>query len=140
MVRSSGSVVGLGVADRGVGGEAGHVAHGEAPGGGEPGLVGRRRGHVGEALVRDEGLGARVLQDVGHLGRHQVVVDGDEVPAGLEGGQVDLEHLGAVGQQRGDHVAHAEALGPQRVHQLVGPCPSSSPARTSSPSGVTRAR
>ena len=84
-------------------------------------LVGGGDGHVGEALVGDEGLGPGVLQDVGHLGRHQVVVDRDQVPAGLQGGQVDLDHLGAVGQQGGDHVAHAEALGPQGVHHLVGP-------------------
>ncbi len=71
--------------------------------------------------MRDEGLGPGVLEDVRNLGRHQVVVDRDEVPAGLQSGQIDLQHLGAVGQQGGDHVAHLESLGPPGVHQLVGP-------------------
>ena len=68
-----------------------------------------------------EDLGPGVLEDVGHLGRHQVVVDGNQVPAGLQGGQVDLQHLGAVGQQGGHDVAHGEPLGPQSMHHLVGP-------------------
>ena len=50
-----------------------------------------------------------------------MVVDGDDVPAGLEGGQVDLEDLDAVGQHEGDGVARLQAEGPQAVDDLVGP-------------------
>ncbi len=108
------------VAQRGVGGEARDPSDREATGGPDPRLVCRRGRDVVEALVRHEGLRPRVLQDVGDLGRDQVVVDGDEVPAGLEGGQVDLDHLGAVRQERGHHVPRFEPESTQRVHQLIG--------------------
>ena len=111
----------MGIACSGVGGEARYGAHGQAPNGGETRFIGRGCGHLAEALVRNEGLGARVLEDVRHFGGHEVVVDGNQVPARLQGGQVDLDHLGAVGEQGGDDVAHSEALSPQRVNHLVGP-------------------
>ena len=59
--------------------------------------------------------------DVGDLGGHQVVVDGHDVPAGLEGGQIDLEDLDAVGQDEGDGVARPQPEGLQPVDDLVGP-------------------
>ena len=110
----------LGVAHLGVRGEAGHVANGEPAGCVEADFVRRGDGDVRKALMGDEGLCSRVLQDVGHLGRHQVVVDRDEVPARLQRREVDLDHLGAVGQQGRDDVADLEALCAQRVHDLIG--------------------
>ena len=73
-------------------GEPRDVADGQTPVGVEIGFGGSRLGCVGEPLVGYEGLGAGVLQDVGDLGRHKMMVDGDEVPTGLQGGQVELEH------------------------------------------------
>ena len=121
-LRSSGRSVFWVSRSCGVGGEAGDVAHGQAAR--RPGSRPRRRRRwhdLGEALVADEDLGSGVLHDVGDLGRHQVVVDGDDVPARLHGGEVDLEHLGAVGQHEGDGVARAEPELAQGVHDLVGP-------------------
>ena len=74
---------------------------------------------LSEALVADEHGGVRVAQDVGHLGRHQVVVDRHQVPAGLEGGQVELEHLDAVGQHGGDDAARFESESPHTMDHLV---------------------
>ena len=108
------------VAHGGVGAEAGDLAHREATGGGQRRLVGRIDGHLGEPLVGDEGLGAGVLQDVGHLGPDQVMVDGNQVPAGLQGGQIELEHLHAVGEEGGHHVPRLELEAAQAVHHLVG--------------------
>ena len=112
---------GLRVAHAGVGAEAGEVAHAEADRRRQLGLLGGVERHVGEALVGHEGLGPRVLEDVRHLGRHQVVVDGHQAPAGLEARQVELEHLHAVGQEGGDHVPGLQVQAPQSVHDLVGP-------------------
>jgi hypothetical protein len=50
-----------------------------------------------------------------------VVVDGHQVPARLQGGQVELEHLHPVGEQRGDDVAGLEIEAAQPVDHLVGP-------------------
>jgi hypothetical protein len=49
------------------------------------------------------------------------MVDGHQIPTGLQRGQVNLEHLGAVGQYRGHHVAGFEVEAPQGVDHLVGP-------------------
>ena len=51
--------------------------------------------------------GLAVVDDVGDLGPDEVVVDRREVPAGLHGGEVQGEHLDAVGQHGGDAVARA---------------------------------
>ncbi len=50
-----------------------------------------------------------------------MVVDGDDVPARLERGEIDLEHFDAVGQDEGDRVARLEPEGAQPVDDLVGP-------------------
>ena len=112
---------GLGVAHAGVGAEAGQVPDPEADRRGHLRLLGGVEGHVGEPLVGHEGLGPGVRQDVGHLGPDQVVVDGHQVPAGLQAGEVQLEHLDAVGQERGHHVAGLQVHAPQAVDHLVGP-------------------
>jgi len=51
------------------------------------------------------------------------VVDRDQVPAGLECGEVHLDHLGAVGQQRGHDVTGLEVEAPQGklVAQMMPP-------------------
>ena len=110
----------VGVPSGGIGGEAVDVAHREATQGRNGGLVGRRHRGFGESLVGQEDLGSAVLEDVGDLGRHQVMVDGDQVPPGLHRRQVRLDHLGAVGEDGGHHVTLVHALGAQGVHQLVG--------------------
>ena len=122
---ADGPVLGVGgrlrVADRREGAEPGDLADREAGRGGELRLVGRLERDVGEALVGDERLGVRVAQDVGDLRADQVVVDRHQVPAGLEGGEVELEHLDPVGKQGGDHVAGSEAELSQAVNDLVDP-------------------
>ena len=115
------------VAQLRVGGEAGDVTDGQAARGGDLGLIGGVEAGVGEALVADEDLGPGVLQDVGDLGGHQVVVDGHDVPPGLHGGEIDLEHLGAIGQDEGDGGALAQAQLAQSVHDLVGPARAARP-------------
>ena len=108
-LRSVGQVGLLVVAQLGVGGEARRSP--PRPGSGEAGISASSaasQAGLGEALVADEDLGLGVRQDVGDLGRHQVVVDGHDVPAGLQGGEVDLEDLDAVGQHEGDGVALAQ--------------------------------
>ena len=112
---------GLGVAHAGVGAEAGQVPDPEADRRGQLGLLGGVEGDVGEPFVGHEGLGPGVGQDVGHLGADQVVVDGHQVPPGLQAGEVQLEHLDAVGQERGHHVAGLQVHAPQAVDHLVGP-------------------
>ena len=87
--------------------------------GGEADLVGRSLGVLGEARVRDEDLRFTVLHDVRDLGADEMPVDRDEVEARLADGEVELEHLGAVGQEHRDRVAGPEAHRPQPVHQLV---------------------
>ncbi len=121
---------GLAVAHPGVGAEAGDVAHREADRRGELGLLGGVERHVGEPLVGHEHLGVGVLQDVAHLGTDQVVVDGHQVPAGLQGGQVQLEHLHPVGEQGGHHVARLQVEAPESVHHLVGPARGARPRCT----------
>ena len=122
---ADGPVLGVGgrlrVAHGSEGAEPGDLADREAGRGGELRLLGRLERHVGEALVGDERLGVRVAQDVGDLRADQVVVDRHQVPAGLEGGEVELEHLDPVGEQGGDHVAVAEPELPQAVNDLVHP-------------------
>ncbi len=137
MVRSSGSVVGSASRRAANEPEPGDLADREAGRGGELGLLGRLERHVGEPLVGDERLGVRVAQDVGDLGSDQVVVDRHQVPAGLEGGEVELEHLDTVGQQGGDHVAVPEAELPQAVDDLVHPPEQLTRAVYSMPSGAT---
>lgn len=48
------------------------------------------------------------------------MVDGDEVEAGLGGGQVGGEELGPVGQDDGEGVAAFEPCGAQAVDEAVG--------------------
>ena len=91
----------------------------EASVGGEPDLVGRGLGVLGEAGVRHEDLGFAVLHDVRDLGPDEVPVDRDEVEAGLADREEQLEHLGAVRQQHRDRVAALEAQGAESVYQLV---------------------
>ena len=69
----------------------------------------------------DERLGPGVRQDVGDLGADQVVVDGHQVPAGLQGGEVELEHLDAVGQHVATTSPGCRSMRPQAVDHLVGP-------------------
>ena len=117
-----------------------HGTDGQAALGRDPGLVGGRDRDLGEALVRHEGLGAGVLQDVGDLGGHQVVVDrapGTSPPAGRPGRpRSSRRSWGAAWPRRR----------PTPKPWARSACtswlawPSSSPAFTSSPSGVTRAR
>ena len=53
-------------------------------------------------------------------GRGPEQIRAKELLSRLEGGEVDLDHLGAVGKQRGDDVAHTYTLCTQCVHELVG--------------------
>jgi hypothetical protein len=48
------------------------------------------------------------------------MVDRHQVPARLERSEIDLEHLGSVGQDRGHDVARPDPLGPQCMDELVG--------------------
>ncbi len=105
-------VGGLAVTHGGQRREADDLADGEARRRRYLRFVGGVEGHVGEALVGDEHLGPRVLKDVGHLGCHQMVVDRDQVPTGLQGGQVELEDLYAVGEQGGDNVTGSKIEAP----------------------------
>jgi len=102
-----------------VGAEALHGTHREAALDGEAGLVGGRLHRRGEALVGDQDLGLGVVEDVGDLGTDEVVVDRDEVPPGLQDGQVDLDHLHRVGQHDGDGVAGAQAWSAQAVDEWL---------------------
>ena len=139
MVRSAGSVGGLGVAHRWRRSRSRRSPRprSTATTGARPRR--RRPGHLGEPLVGHERLGLRVLQDVGDLGTDQVVVDRDQVPAGLQGGQVELEHLHPVGEEGGDHVPGLEAEAAQPVDHLVGPAEELAGACTRSRPGSTRA-
>ena len=92
-----------------VGPEAVNVADGEALLLREPDLVGGGRALVGEPLVGDEHLRLGVLDDVGDLGPDEVGVDRDEVEAGLQRGEVELEHLHAVREHHRHRVARLEA-------------------------------
>lgn len=83
-------------------------------------LVGRVPCRVGEALVGEEHLGARVGDDPGDLGGDEVVVDRDQVEPGLAGGEVRGEELGAVGQDDGEGVTAFQSGRAQAVHELVG--------------------
>ena len=74
-------------------------ADGDASGLGHAALVGRCVGDGGEPLVRHQGLGAGVSQDVRDLGHREVAVERDEVPPGLEQSHEHDEDLGPVGQQ-----------------------------------------
>ncbi len=96
--------------------------HRDASGHGHAGLDRRRTGHRGESPVRHERLRAGVAQDVGDLGRREIAVQGNEVPARLEQGHQHLNDLGPVRQQGGHRVALAQAPLAQRVHETVGPC------------------
>ncbi len=113
------------------------------PGGARPGSRPRRRRRCTSSANRSwpmKTLALGVLDDVGDLGGHQVVVDGDDVPAGLKGGEVDLEDLDAVGQHEGDGVALGPARARRRAWTTWLARPRSSPALSSVPSGATRAR
>jgi hypothetical protein len=92
-------------------GEAGALREGE--------LLGGRGASGPEALVRDEGLGLAVAHDVGDLGRRQMVVDRREEEARLGRGQVELDHLGAVGEHRREAVALLHAERAQARHHLI---------------------
>ena len=116
-----GQRAGLARAQVGHAGHAGHGAVAESRVGRDSGLVRSVGAQLGEALMHEERLGAAIRRDVGGLRRGEVPVDGGEVPAGLEGGQVDLDRRHAVGQQGGDAVARLQAPRRQRVRQLVDP-------------------
>ena len=76
---------------------------------------GRGRGLLGRD---DQRLRAAVGDDVGHLVRLEVPVDGGDVQAGADGGPVHLEGAQVVlGQQR-HHVAGPQARVVQHVRQL----------------------
>jgi len=85
--------------------------------GGEPGLdpgqVGGRRGDLGKTLVRHEGTGFAVGQDVGDLRGHLVPVDRHHVQAGLDRGEVESEGGHAVGQQGRHRIARGQPEGLQ---------------------------
>ncbi len=117
VLRGRVGLVGQGVVE---GGEAPDRPHRDAAGSGHPGLGGRGRRHVGEALVRHEGLGTRVTQDVRHLGRGEVAVQRHVVPARLVHGHQRLEHFGPVGEQGGHRIALRQAARPQGVDEAVG--------------------
>ena len=59
--------------------------------------------------MHDEDAGARVLQDVGHLGRGDADVHRNQDRAGRGHGEVQLEHLRDVRQEGGDAVAGRDA-------------------------------
>jgi hypothetical protein len=69
--------------------------------------------------VGHEHLGLRIADDVGDLGADQVVVDRHQIPARLQTGQIQLDHLGAVGEEGGDGVALLQAQGAQAVDDPV---------------------
>ena len=49
-----------------------------------------------------------------------MVIDGDQVKAGLRDGHVDLNNGGFVFEDGGDGVAGLKPLGPKPVDQLIG--------------------
>ena len=101
--------------------EAGNVAaDGEASRGREVDLVGRGARRVGEAGVGHERLRLAVPHDVGDLRADEVPVDRDEVEAGLQHREVELEDLARVGEQHRDGITGLEAGSSQAVHDLVG--------------------
>jgi hypothetical protein len=110
---------GLALAELAEGAETGQRAEGEARPGGEAQLLDGAPAGLGEALRAEEGLGLAVPDDVGDLGGRQVVVDGGQVPAGLGHGEVELDRLGAVGQDGGHAIALLETQRAQAVHDAV---------------------
>jgi hypothetical protein len=96
-------------------------AVGEAGLGGQPGLVGGSRDHLRVALVADDGLRARVLDDVGDLRGREPVVDRHVVPTGLQCREVHLDRLHPVRQHRGDGVTVLQAEPAEGVDVAVGP-------------------
>jgi hypothetical protein len=121
--RPAGAVVGPGVGLPGrqfrEGTEAGHIAHDEAPVGGQRERIRRRPAGVAELLVTDEGAGLTVVDDVGDLGPHEVVVDRGQVPARLHGGEVQRHHLDPVREHGGHPVARGQAESSQPVDEAV---------------------
>jgi hypothetical protein len=100
--------------------EARDFADGEALLLREPDLLDGGRALVGESLVSDEHLRLGVLNDVRDLRAHEVEVDRDEIKAGLERGEVQLENLDAVRQHHRHRVAGLETERAQPVDDLVG--------------------
>ena len=111
---------GLGVGEQLVGVEADDLADSEARGAAQAGFFGGIECDLLEALVSHEDLRLGVLQDVADLGTDEVVVVRDQVPPSLQAGEVELDHLLAVGQQGCHDVPRLEPESTQRVDHLVG--------------------
>ena len=72
-------------------GEASHLTEAEPGIGGNASFVGGGSAQLAEPLMHEERLRPAVLDDVGGLGRGEVPVDRGQVPARLQGGQVNLD-------------------------------------------------
>src|SRR5215470_11186077 len=101
--------------------EPGHVPVADPPAGRHARLLGGPGPGRAVPLVHEERLRLAVAHDVGDLRGGEVPVDGGDVPAGLQRGQVDLERRDPVGRQHGHAVPGLQALGPQAVGELVDP-------------------
>ncbi len=79
--------------------------------------VGQRQ----QRLVADERAGARVLEDVAHLGRGQPPVDRHGDGAQVVGGEERLEELGTVVREQRHDVARTDAAPGQAARQCGHP-------------------
>ena len=141
-VRSSGSVVGLaGRRARRRAGSPAIVADREAAR--RPGSRSRRRPPRATSAKRSwatNALASQSLDDVRDLGADEVVVDRHEVEAGLQRGEVQLEHLDAVRAAAWRRRRPARGRAPAGRARAGWHAASSSPAVSSAPSGSTSAR